>query len=351
MGTGEPKLAQNSRGKWEIRWSENGRSMRKSTRTADETQAQQVFLQWQKSLSGEEAVRTVVEALRAYERHIKDRAGPAATVVSMVPVVNRLTGSTPLLALAVSDLRQQDVDRYTAHRRRAGVKDSTVRKELGMLRAALNYCHKAQLLTCDVPYFELPKAQKPKEHWLTREQVDTLLAWFTRKDPDCQLRSHRFVVLALATGARKRALERLTWQQVDTVGGLVRFDLQESQYGRKRKVAVPIADWLQPYLRSMVQGAMGDYVLDDDSDIRNAFDWAMKKAARETGEQAFASLTRHALRHTFATLSLQAGCSVWAVASMLGNTPEMVAKVYGHHCPDYLREVANSWKTEENHNG
>ncbi|GAI51423.1 unnamed protein product, partial [marine sediment metagenome] len=44
-------------------------------------------------------------------------------------------------------------------------------------------------------------------------------------------------------------------------------------------------------------------------------------------------LSPHAFRHARATILLQS-CDVTAVADFLGNTPEMVMKVYGHNQVD-----------------
>ena len=52
--------------------------------------------------------------------------------------------------------------------------------------------------------------------------------------------------------------------------------------------------------------------------------------------------TPHDLRRTCATWMVQDGIPVAQVARFLGDTEEMIEKVYGQHSPEYLRDAARS---------
>ena len=39
---------------------------------------------------------------------------------------------------------------------------------------------------------------------------------------------------------------------------------------------------------------------------------------------------------------MQNGGDLWQIAGFLGMTPEMLARVYGHHHPDFQRDAAES---------
>ena len=56
--------------------------------------------------------------------------------------------------------------------------------------------------------------------------------------------------------------------------------------------------------------------------------------------QACLDVTPHTLRHTAATWLMQNGVPIWEAAGFLGMSPEMLARVYGHHHPDHLRNAA-----------
>ena len=51
-------------------------------------------------------------------------------------------------------------------------------------------------------------------------------------------------------------------------------------------------------------------------------------------------VTPHTLRHTRATWLLQAGIPIWEAAGHLGMSPETLARVYGHHSPDFQKNAA-----------
>lgn len=51
-------------------------------------------------------------------------------------------------------------------------------------------------------------------------------------------------------------------------------------------------------------------------------------------------ITPHILRHTAATWAMQSGSDAWDAAGYLGMSPEVLERVYGHHHPDFQRDVA-----------
>ena len=53
-------------------------------------------------------------------------------------------------------------------------------------------------------------------------------------------------------------------------------------------------------------------------------------------------ITPHVLRHTAATWAIQQGADLWQAAGFLGMTVEMLQERYGHHHPDFQRDVARA---------
>jgi integrase len=65
-----------------------------------------------------------------------------------------------------------------------------------------------------------------------------------------------------------------------------------------------------------------------------------KGFARAVALVGLAGVTPHTLRHTAATWLMQNGVPIWEAAGFLGMSPEILARVYGHHHPDHLRNAA-----------
>ena len=69
--------------------------------------------------------------------------------------------------------------------------------------------------------------------------------------------------------------------------------------------------------------------------VRKAFERACELAGIPRG-------TPHVLRHSAASHMVMAGVPIEQVARFLGDTIEMVEKVYGKWAPDYLSDAANA---------
>lgn len=334
-----PYLDLNPHGIWEIRWTEDGRSRRKSTGCEDQSAAHRALADFMEmrpdAQPGGPGRVTVQQCLDLYWReHVAVAVKDQTRVAVALRHLGEALGKEKAYRLNDGHSR-----RYHARRQKAGVGDGTVRRELSALSSALRFAHRWGWLD-RVPAVPLPAAPEPRDFWLTREQVDVLLDWLETNQKDSRL--HRFVVIALATGARRGAIEALRWEHIQ--GDSVRFDLQVKTQTKKRRAAVPVSDWLRDYLarwRPVELDAQSDYVLGTAGSIRGAFDWMRDKVAAETGDPAFAKMTRHSLRHTAATLMLQSGATLWQVAGVLGDDPRTVAKTYGHHAQDHLRDAVN----------
>ena len=53
-------------------------------------------------------------------------------------------------------------------------------------------------------------------------------------------------------------------------------------------------------------------------------------------------ISPHTFRHTAATHMARRGVPLYDIAGILGNSLDMVEKVYAKHCPDRLRAAVNS---------
>lgn len=247
-------------------------------------------------------------------------------------------------------------DRRTGKIGTSAAKDSTIRRELTVLKAALRRYARDHLLNEDhiVPRIDMPADSPPKDLWLTREEVDAAIDMarecMTIHDPATPLyRAGQFVLIALATAARRKSIETLTWKQVsfqaasETGSGLFRFDLDGKKKTKKRRVAVPIATWLMPYLRRMRRENPGEYVLGNATEIAHGVDRFFRTLATRTGNDRYNHVTAHTLRHTAATLAIRAGVPIFDVAKMLGDSVATTEKVYAHHVPGHLENAVN-WR-------
>lgn len=320
-------LAKNPRGYWEIRWSENRGdryvSRVHSTRQTDEAKARLYFRHW---LKAEEDFRYETAAV-PFLRDLIDQYELNAN--------QRRVGKTQYHVLArlreffgdflPTEVSEDVVARYATSR---GVADPTLRRELGVLVAVMNFAVKKKRLRAgDVPHVDLPPPGAPREVYLSateeKQFMDLLM-----QDP--MSRMSRFCILALRTGARRAAIEKLTWDRVNFENRYVDYRDPGVRRTKKRRVPVPIDDVLYPILRQADVFARDEYVIGRGSTQRM---WDVFRR----DHPRFAHVTPHVLRHTAATRWLRDGLSLWEVAGLLGDTVETTTRVYGHHATGDLR--------------
>jgi integrase len=341
-----PHLELNEHGVYEIRWTENGRSKRRSTGETDRGEAQRTFagflLESERQASPDRL--TVREAVDAYKaEHVAEKVAAKATAdFSLRPILAHFGD------MEIRDIQPADVRDYMRKRRQGKlggararpVVDSTIRRELVALIAALNFAASERLIPA-VPPIALPEPGEARDRWLTRGEGERLIAaaaqgWTLASEAPMP-RVYLFTMLAIETAGRKEALETLTWFQVRD--GLIYLNPEGRKQTKKRRAIVPISDRLAPVLARARRDARSEWVLGKPGSIRKAFEGAVERAG-------LADVTPHVLRHTWATWAARDGVDLWKIAGILGDTLATVEKTYLHHCPHHLRDAVNRVRRE-----
>ncbi|MGO3930818.1 tyrosine-type recombinase/integrase [Rhodopseudomonas pseudopalustris] len=338
-------LRQHDNGAFYIHWTEGRRSRRRSTGTESEAEAQVFLARWilsdqQEAETGAPSY-TVGELWAAYyERHVEKNnveTRPADTAWKNL--------SQHFAALTLADFAKKDasgadaVERYVALRAagkigRCKAAPATIRHEVTLLRAALNWCAKPKVAIIPaalIPVFDIPPDSDPRDRWLRVDEIQALFAAAAalRSGPRLS-RGERFLWLALETAARLQAILDLTWDRVDFETGMVHYNVPGRRKTKKRRVSVPISKALRPVLLRAHDEREGDLVMDN----KVLTIWRATQAiAKHAGVER---VSPHVLRHTAATHMLRRGVPIWTVAGVLGNTVALVEKVYGHHCREGL---------------
>jgi integrase len=358
----------NAAGYYEIRWTKDGRSLRKSTGCSNARDAAEVYKAFLNGFNDQPRADTsksnIARCLATYwQRHVVPKVLGKETafynIRSLVPFFTGMStdGSTysdsnvffEALSLhaggyhpheITEELVQEYVSRRMSGRLGQKVTSGGVRRDLEMLRAAL---HKAakwnHIPSFSFPGDSLPPAPEARDRWLTDAERDLLLA-AADIEPDRLSRSYRFIALALGTASRKRAIETLTKAQVDLERGLIHLNPTGRRQTRKRRPTVPIAQWLRPIIERAMTESPTEYLLDHPGAIRTAFEGAVARSGLE-------GVTPHTLRHTWATRAAQNGVPLLDIAGVLGDRLETVMKTYLHHCPEHLRGAVDHWDQQK----
>jgi integrase len=233
------------------------------------------------------------------------------------------------------------------------IKPSTAKRELVTLSAALNWCWRNKRLDRPV-VVKLPKVVERRERYMTRDEVAALL-WAalgfkrdgTRNNFRINRHLARFILIGTYTGTRHDAMLKLRWLP-NTTGGWFDLDAdvlyrrpQDAIETNKRRTPSPIPPRLRPHLVRWRKLSTQHVIEYDGKPIASQLRRAWSGAREMAGLSA--DVTPHVLKHTCATLMLQAGVSTWDVAGVLGTSEAVIRKTYGHHSVEHLRRAVRVW--------
>lgn len=305
----------------------NGRSQKISARTTDRASAELALAEFigkaQKAASFS-AVPTIGEILNAYEKQ-KEKEGKSEAVRWQIKPLRAFFGS-----LVAESLTDNVIDAYVSSRE--GVKPGTVRRDLTVLVAALNFAKRKKAIA-EVPKIALPAQSPKREYWITKDEFTRLL-----EESKKTFHLYVFVSLAIGTLARKSALLGLTWDRVDFKTGLIDLVDPDIRQTNKRRSVVPMNETLRAVLLLAKEAAQTNNVVEYHGqpvdDIKKAF----ARCARRAG---LPDVTPHILRHSGATWLAMAGIPMYEIARYLGHTDiKTTYRIYAKYSPDYLRKAA-----------
>jgi integrase len=308
---------------WYVCWTEARRSRRQSTGATDKVDARR-YLARLTALQDAPPERFACSDL--CDAYLKDReddpkvAYPKAIANSLKHIKAHFGDLPP------SMISPATVTLYIRQRRRAGVMDSTISKELRFLRQALKYGVRHKWFERE-PEIALPGEGEPRDRYLSREEFARLYFWSS------PLHLRVFLALAISTAARGKHVLALTWDRIDFDAGMVRYKPGGSS--KKKTAPVPMNGPLRAILTEAqkVAGKSGRVVEwkgKPVKSVRKAYGRACELAGLDDAH-------RHDLRRTAASWALQGGASFDEVATMLGDSVEITRKHYAMHSPTYLR--------------
>jgi integrase len=228
------------------------------------------------------------------------------------------------------------------------VSDSTIGKELRLLRAAMNHAHETYGIDCK-PKFKVKVSEGlPRDEYLTRDEIQRMLECCVDNQRD---HVELFLLLSVATGARKDAVLSLTWDKVH-IGALEGGKRKSGDFldgtwidfgrgsGNKRRPKIPIPGnfrlWTLLTLPRVHPKFVITYRGKPIDDIKNGFANVVSDAKIKK------MVTPHNMKHTAITLMLQRGIDPDAVSRWTNTTLETIYRVYSHHIPDHQEALGEA---------
>lgn len=316
---------QRYRGLLAISWLDaDGCRRRYSLGTADEQAAEAAARSFWQRLSIGGKTETVGDAVTAYLR-----AKDGMLSIKRAQVAWKAAESF-WAKLPIARVDKQSATDYRVHRKHC--RAITVRNELAVIRAALNWAVKEKLID-HAPFIQMPPLPESQVGHLSKADFRRLIEGARR--PHVAL----FMKLAVATGARSNALLDLTWDRVDFARGTIAFNRQDRIQTSKYRATVPMNAQIRATLTEAKEGAMSPFVIEHGREQVASIKKGFAAACARAGIKA----TPHMLRHSAAVWMAEDRIPMTQIAQYLGHSDSRITeRVYARFSPDFLAEAAES---------
>ena len=256
--------------------------------------------------------------LLTYEKHLRDTLGPM-----------RWEEMTPLALNAW--LRRQVQQK---------LKNTTINKHIILVNRLLRTARDWGALPEGVrapPFLRKLPTGDYRQRFLSQDEIRRLMAACDRINHPYLAHFIRFLLL---TGARKGEARTAKWRDMDFATGLWRVPMTKS--GRSRRImlsaaAIEVLERTERRTRELgLPVGPDDYIFPNPrtGTCYNSFHIAYFKARDIAG---LPEVRIHDLRHTFASLLINNGVSLYEVQELLGHSSTAMTQRYAHLQPNKLR--------------
>ncbi len=242
----------------------------------------------------------------------------------------------------LQDIKRADMRAYIRARQSQGVKLSTIRRELRVFSAAVNFTAVELDTTLHNPAkgLDIPDSV-PRLRWLSHDQARVLLKAAGLVTPLPHLSA--FIRLALSTGCRKSELLFLEWGRVNRDESLLLLEPEHTKAGKRRYVPLNAAALAALDALSAFNAA---HWPDSPWVFTGSRGWrvrSLQKPWQAALERAGITDFRiHDLRHTCASWLVMDGVPLTVVRDLLGHSSIVVTERYAHLAPDKVRRAVEA---------
>ncbi len=273
-------------------------------------------------------------------------------------------GTVPL-----SDFSPLKIEQFRSQRKKEGVKNSTINRDVSAIQAMLQYAVRLGFLaehpfkgkvkkfreTRNIPCQLTPGEKSRLREALedrddeAREKRKNLNLWRRERNleplPEIGLFSDYLtplVLTAMLTGLRRGELFNLTWRDIDLRGKTLRVEVNDTIPGKARTLPLNLEcrETLFEWKQLTEYSKSADYVFSNHrgerlKNIYPAFKNLLKAA--EINNFRFQDL-----RHNYASMLVKEGIQLYTVKELLGLSDLEMVQRYGHLAPDNLDDAARA---------
>jgi integrase len=218
------------------------------------------------------------------------------------------------------------IEQFKQQRRAAGVKGSTINRDLRFLAQILKQAERERFLARSpfdlTKFFVNESRDRRKPHILSWEEQESLLVVASP-------RLRVFIVLGVETGMRTGEMLQLRWPDIDFLKDVLQVGHSKTSAGIR---AVPISAQCKAELlrwRNLIGPEFSEWVFPNFTNRRHPLQRGGRKAwASALNKAGLPFFPIYYLRHTFASRLTSAGVSPLTIAQMLGHSSTQIVPRY-----------------------
>jgi len=233
---------------------------------------------------------------------------------------------------APEEITSRHVRSYLAELRSRKLSDSYINCHARAIRTLLRFFH-SENYTTDLVTFKMPAIAKKRLLVLSAEELKQVIKACTSP------RDKAIVLLLADSGIRRSELCNLNWGDVDLATGIVRIKRGKGGKARTVVIGANTRRTLLSYRRTIIQDDKTPLFLTKHNTRLSPR--GLRSALLRVGERASVKFTPHALRRTFATLSLRAGMNLLQLQALLGHSSLDMTRRYVELLDEDLLQAHN----------
>jgi integrase/recombinase XerD len=197
--------------------------------------------------------------------------------------------------------------------------DSYINGHARAIKTLVRFWYKEKYIP-EIPLFEMPKISKKRLPVLTAKEVKKAINNCLNK------RDRAIIMLLVDTGLRRAEICALNWENIDISSGIVRVTKGKGGKARAVVAGIKTRRALLAYRRD-IEHQENKPVFQTNTGSRLSAN-GLRSALLRIGKRADVHITPHALRRTFATLSLRAGMNLIQLQAMMGHSSLEMTRNY-----------------------
>ncbi|MBN1304373.1 MAG: tyrosine-type recombinase/integrase [Anaerolineales bacterium] len=228
------------------------------------------------------------------------------------------------------EIAARHVRAYLSELAGKGLSDSYIHGHARAIRTLLKFLYTEKYIPEPIT-FQMPSIAQKRLLALSPEEVSKLL------DTCAIPRDKALILLMVDTGLRRAEVCALNWGDIEIASGLVRVVRGKGGKARSVVVGVKTRRALLAYRRQITPD--NDLPLFQARSGKRLTHNGLRSLLLRVGSRAGIKVTPHALRRTFATLSLRAGMNLLHLQGLLGHSTIEMTRRYVQMIDDDLVEA------------